>query len=40
METLLTISGTGVNPYSARGLTQTLDPITAAASLRHPLRGV
>ncbi|MBR0876877.1 hypothetical protein JQ608_06635 [Bradyrhizobium liaoningense] len=39
MDTLLTISGAGVNPYSARGLTQTLDPITASASMRRTING-
>ncbi|WP_027521764.1 hypothetical protein [Bradyrhizobium sp. Ec3.3] len=38
-ETVLTISGPGVNPYSARGLTQTLDHIGAAASLRRTING-
>ncbi|MCK1668619.1 hypothetical protein [Bradyrhizobium sp. 153] len=38
-ETLLTISGPGMNPYAARGLTQTLDPINAAASLRRTING-
>jgi hypothetical protein len=40
METLLTITGQGVSPYSARGLTQTLEPITAAASLRRTINGL
>lgn len=31
-ETLLVISGPGVPPYSARGLTQTLDPVASVIS--------
>jgi hypothetical protein len=37
--TLLVISGQGVSPYSARGLTQTLEPIAAAASMRRTING-
>lgn len=38
-ETLLNISGQGVSPYSARGLTQTLVPIDAAKNLRRSING-
>lgn len=38
-ETLLVLSGHGVAPYSARGLTQTLDPIGAAAATRRSING-
>lgn len=38
-ETLLAISGPGVSPYSARGLTQSLEPIAAAASMRRTING-
>ncbi|MFL9499234.1 hypothetical protein ACJMQP_04170 [Rhodopseudomonas palustris] len=38
-ETLFAMSGPGVAPYSARGLTQTLDPISAAASLRRTINA-
>lgn len=37
--TLLVISGDGVAPYSARGLTQSLEPINAAASVRRTING-
>jgi hypothetical protein len=37
--TLLVLSGFGVPPYSARGLTQTLDPIAGAAVLRRTVNG-
>jgi hypothetical protein len=37
--TVLTLSGIGVPPYSARGLTQTLEPIDAAAQLRRTVNG-
>jgi hypothetical protein len=39
-ETLLVLSGHGVQPYSARGLSQTLDPIEASANLRRSINGV
>ena len=39
MTTLLKLSGVGVPPYSARGLTQTLEPIEAAAQLRRTVNG-
>lgn len=38
-ETLLVLSGEGVAPYSARGLTQTLTPIEASKSLRRSING-
>jgi hypothetical protein len=38
-ETLLTISGDGVPSYSARGITQTLEPIDAAKNLRRTVNG-
>jgi hypothetical protein len=39
-ETLLVISGFGVPPFSARGLTQTLEPIAAALKQRRTVNGV
>jgi hypothetical protein len=39
MDTILTITGMGIAPYSARGLTQTLEPIEAAAQLRRTING-
>lgn len=38
--TLLAISGFDIPPYAARGLTQSLDPIDAAANLRRTINGV
>jgi hypothetical protein len=38
-ETLLVLSGDGVAPYSARGLTQTFAPIEASKSLRRSING-
>jgi len=38
--TLLVISAIGVPPYSARGLTQTLEPIAAALKQRRTVNGV
>lgn len=38
-ETLLVISGHGVSPFSARGLSQTLEPIQGAANLRRTING-
>lgn len=35
----LVIAGMGVNPWSARGLTQTLEPIGAAGSMRRTVNG-
>lgn len=37
--TLLVIAGVGVQPYSARGLTQTLDPISQASNSRRTVNG-
>ena len=38
-DTLLAISGPGVPPYSARGLSQTLTPIQAAQNTRRTVNG-
>lgn len=38
-ETLLVISGHGVSPFSARGLSQTLEPIQGAGNLRRTING-
>jgi hypothetical protein len=38
-ETLLVLTGIGLPPYAARGLTQTLDPIEAAGSQRRTVNG-
>ena len=38
-QTLLTLSGIGVTPYSARGLTQSLEPIDASVQLRRTVNG-
>ena len=38
-DTLLTLSGVGIAPFSARGLTQTLEPIDASAQLRRTVNG-
>lgn len=37
--TLLVISGPGIAPYSARGLSQTYDPIAAAAHIERAVNG-
>lgn len=37
--TVLTISGVGVTPYSARGLVQSLEPIGAAVQMRRTVNG-
>lgn len=37
--TLLVLSGMGIPPYSARGLTQTLEPIDGAVDLRRTVNG-
>lgn len=37
--TLLQLTGVGVPPYSARGLTQTLEPIGQASQLRRTVNG-
>ena len=39
MESVLSLSGIGVPPYSARGATQTLEPIDQAAQLRRTVNG-
>jgi hypothetical protein len=39
VETLLGISGPGISPYSARGLSQTLEPIDAAKNMRRTING-
>jgi hypothetical protein len=39
METLLSFIGIGLPDYSARGLSQTLQPIDAAASMRRTING-
>src|ERR1041385_2763919 len=38
-DTLLMLNGLGVPAYSARGLTQTLEPIEASAQLRRTVNG-
>ena len=38
-DTLLVLSGIGIPTYSARGLTQTLQPIEAAGSQRRTVNG-
>jgi hypothetical protein len=38
-DTLLVLSGIGIPDYSARGLSQTLEPIEASASLRRTING-
>ncbi len=38
-ETLLVLSGPGVAPYSARGLTQTLVPVAASGNNRRSING-
>lgn len=38
-DTLLVLSGIGIPDYSSRGLTQTLEPIEAATSLRRTVNG-
>jgi hypothetical protein len=38
-ETVLFLSGIGVPPYSARGVTQTLEPIDQAAQLLRTING-
>src|SRR5262249_4440131 len=38
-DTLLVLTGIGIPDYSARGLTQTLEPIEASASLRRTVNG-
>jgi hypothetical protein len=38
-DTYLAITGPGINPWSARGLRQTLEPIAQAASFRRTING-
>lgn len=38
-ETLLVLTGIGVAPYSARGLEQSLKPISASGQLRRTING-
>jgi hypothetical protein len=38
-DTLLVLTGIGIPGYSARGLTQTLEPIEASVSLRRTVNG-
>jgi hypothetical protein len=38
-DTLLVLTGIGIPDYSARGLTQTLEPIEAALSQRRTVNG-
>jgi hypothetical protein len=39
LTTVLTLAGIDVPPYSARGLTQTLEPIEASVQLRRTVNG-
>jgi len=39
MSDVLTLSGIGVPPYSARGASQTLEPIQASQQLRRTING-
>ena len=38
-ETVLVISGAGIPPYAARGLTQTLEPVAASVVPRRTVNG-
>ena len=38
-DTLLVLTGIGIPDYSERGLTQTLEPVEAAISLRRMVNG-
>lgn len=38
-DTLLAITGLGLAPFSARGLTQTLEPIEQASNVRRDING-
>lgn len=38
-ETVLVLAGVGVSPYSARGLTQQLEPIPAASNVLRTING-
>ena len=39
MSDVLTLSGIGVSPYSARGASQTLEPIGSSQQLRRTING-
>ena len=39
MSDVLTLSGIGVPPYSARGASQTLEPIASSQQLRRTING-
>jgi|ERR1700687_511856 len=39
VDTILIISGPGLSPYSARGLTQTFEPIPASIHLERDVNG-
>jgi hypothetical protein len=39
VDTLLSLIGIGVPPYSARGLTQTLEPVEQATQLKRTVNG-
>jgi hypothetical protein len=39
VNTLLVLTGMGVPPYSARGLSQTLEPIAASGDVRRTVNG-
>ena len=38
-ETVLSITGFGLTPYSARGIQQTLEPISQSAAMRRTVNG-
>lgn len=38
-ETVLTITGFGLTPYSARGIQQTLEPIPESSAMRRTVNG-
>jgi len=38
-DTILVLTGVGIPPYSARGLQQSLDPITATVNQRRTVNG-
>lgn len=38
-ETVLTITGPGINPYSARGITQTLDLVESSSRIAETING-
>lgn len=39
VDTILSLSGAGIPPYSTRGASQTLEPIDAALSMRRTVNG-